>query len=71
MSVQITDINWDTADIDPEELGLPSEVIVDYAVEGIADDEEVADWLSDKYGWCVESFSVSDFKNEEGASPKV
>jgi hypothetical protein len=50
------DINWDT---DGEKVKLPKAVAVpkeefdadfDFSLEG-------ADFLSDKYGWCVNSFS--------------
>ena len=37
---------WDT---DGEEVDLPSKVKVPVDIK----DEEVADWISDKYGWCV------------------
>lgn len=55
MNVRITDIVWDT---DGEQVNLPEEVTVDTAAEGIEDPEaQIADWLSDRYGWCVTSFS--------------
>lgn len=55
MNVRISDIVWDT---DGEVVDLPEEVTVDTVAEGIDDiDAQMADWLSDKYGWCVTSFS--------------
>lgn len=55
MNVRITDIVWDT---DGQQVDLPEEVTVDTAAEGIEDPEaQIADWLSDRYGWCVTSFS--------------
>ena len=55
------DIEWDL-DEDIEMYGekdcscLPNEVILpDYV-----DEEDVADWLSDEYGFCVESFYLDD-----------
>lgn len=55
MNVRISDIVWDT---DGEAVDLPEEVTVDTAAEGIDDvDAQMADWLSDKYGWCVTSFT--------------
>lgn len=56
MNVRITDIVWDT---DGETVDLPEEVTVDAAAEGIDDvDAQMADWLSDKYGWCVTSYAI-------------
>jgi hypothetical protein len=70
----ITNIDWDT---DGEVVkSLPTETtlifetdtpkIVDGLVENIRDlDYEVADMLSDEYGFCVEAFSVS-YLDENG-----
>lgn len=56
MNVKATNIVWDT---DGEDVDLPTEVLIDTDAEGIDNPElEIADWLSDKYGWCVTSFSV-------------
>jgi hypothetical protein len=47
MTVQV---NWDT---DGEKIeNLPDTVQVPIGI----DTEDVADWLSDKYGWCVLSW---------------
>ena len=46
MKVQV---NWDT---DNESIDLPNMVDVPDNME----EEDIADWLSDKYGWCVNSF---------------
>jgi len=55
MQMHITGIVWDT---DGVEVDLPSELIIDTAFEGIKNPSiEVADWLSDKFGWCVNSFN--------------
>ena len=60
MNIQISDIKWDTDGEDPKALGLPLELVIDAAAEGITDPaDQVADWLSDRYGWCVETFSHS------------
>lgn len=40
-------INWDTDDLNPAELVLPSEVLIQ------GDPDEFADLLSDQYHWCV------------------
>lgn len=51
---KVTDIKWDT---DGECVaGLPGEACVPDDI----DENEVADYLSDKYGFCVESFSFSE-----------
>ena len=50
--MKITDIVWDCEELDQDEIGLPSEVEVPDEVE----EDEIADWLSDEYGWCVLSF---------------
>lgn len=49
--MKVSDIKWET---DGETIDLPSEVEVN---DNISDDE-IADYLSDKYGWLVESFSL-------------
>ncbi len=51
MNYYITDIVWDT---DDEDIDLPTEVTIPQGE--IEDEEEIADWLSDNYGWLVESF---------------
>lgn len=64
-------IKWDLAE-DIELYGdkdctcLPNEVIIPNKIwdEQICDVEDVADWLSDEYGFCVESFEL-DSKEEE------
>ena len=49
--MKITNIIWDTdgeiVENLPKEVELPENTNID----------DVADWLSDNYGWCVESFS--------------
>jgi len=53
MEIRVSSIDWDT---DGQEVDLPTELVVDTAAEGIEDpDTEIADWLSDKYGFCVKS----------------
>lgn len=49
--MQVTDIKWET---DGEGRNLPTEVEVD---DNMSDDE-IADYLSDTYGWLVDSFSL-------------
>jgi hypothetical protein len=47
----ISDIKWDT---DGENVELPTEVEIPNDIE----DDEIADYLSDEYGWCIESFNI-------------
>jgi hypothetical protein len=60
--VRFTDIDWDMTDEESEALveeygnGLPT--IVSLEVDDDVElDTEGADVLSDKYGWCVNSFN--------------
>ena len=54
-SIRVTDIHWDT---DGADADLPAEVELDLAEERIDDpDQQLGVWLSDKFGWCVKSFS--------------
>lgn len=48
----VTNIIWETDGL--ENAGLPTEVEVE---DGMADDE-IADYLSDTYGWLVNSFAL-------------
>lgn len=55
--MKVTDIKWET---DGEKVNLPSEVEV---ADDMSDDE-IADYLSDTYGWLVESFSLPMDEND-------
>lgn len=46
-------VNWDTDGYSVEELGLTS--VVDIPTLNV---DEIADYLSDNYGYCVESFKI-------------
>ena len=48
-------VNWDTDGCSVKELGLPT--IVDIPTLFV---DEIADYLSDNYGYCVESFKIID-----------
>lgn len=48
MFFRVDDIEWDTDGEDPSDLGLPLEDVI--AADSV---EEVAEALSDKYGWLV------------------
>lgn len=47
----VSRIKWET---DGEDVALPTEVEVPDGLE----DEEIADYLSDTYGWLVDSCSI-------------
>jgi hypothetical protein len=51
--MKATNIKWVT---DGEDVTLPSEVEIPSQIEG--DDDAIADYLSDAYGWLVDSFSL-------------
>ncbi len=51
-SILVSDIVWDTDGEDTEDLELPTQVEVPLCV----DEDDIADYLSDRYGYCVESF---------------
>lgn len=55
--MKVTDIKWETDGVDVE---LPREVEVD---DNMSDDE-IADYLSDTYGWLVDSFAVPMTNND-------
>ena len=55
--MKVTNIKWETDGVDVE---LPKEVEVD---DNMSDDE-IADYLSDTYGWLVDSFSVPMTDND-------
>lgn len=51
----VVDIEWDTDDENPDELGLPDSAYVNAESE-----EEISDVLSDFTGYCVKSLSASE-----------
>lgn len=54
---KVVNIVWDVDEEDGEEdPGLPTEVEVPDDV----DEDDIADWLSDEYGYCVESYELAD-----------
>jgi len=66
MKIKVIDIEWDT-DGDEEVLAaLPTEIVVDFAdidwLDRTPDDvteensNDIADYLSDQYGFCVNGF---------------
>ena len=55
--MKVTNIKWETDGVDVE---LPKEVEVD---DNMSDDE-ITDYLSDTYGWLVDSFAVPMTDND-------
>lgn len=49
--MKITNIEWDTEENDVQ---LPSEVELEQDIN----EDEIADYLSDTYGYCVFSYSI-------------
>ncbi len=50
---RIIKVDWDTDGEDPKELNLPEEVLV----PGFVPDEDVSDYCSDIYGFCINSWT--------------
>ena len=54
-------INWET---DGENVDLPSEVKIPARIEktyrGDKNDYVITDWLSDEFGWLVNSYEIKD-----------
>ena len=58
----VSNIEWDT---DGEDVGLPREAVVENPTDEMISEamdggfcDSIADWLSDKYGFCVGGFAV-------------
>ena len=51
-NVKVISVDWDTDGMDEEELDLPNEVEIPIGI----DDDQVSDWLSDIYGFCVKGW---------------
>lgn len=63
MKIRIKNIEWDTDDETPD---IPETVMLDAKAEGLEDiAEEGADWLSDRFGWCVKGFSFEEVPSSE------
>ncbi len=54
MSKKITNIEWDTDGETVDDLPTETDIPAD------TDDEHIADYLSDRYGWCVKSFVIEE-----------
>ena len=62
ITVDVTEIDWDTDGRSAKRLGLPTELLgIGVMVEDPNDDEEIeneiSEGLSDTYGWCVNGFN--------------
>ena len=55
--MKITNITWETDGLEPEELGLPTEVELPKDVDTNCDDA-INDFLSDTYGWLVIDWQI-------------
>lgn len=68
ITVRIYNIKWDI-DEDDEKLNLPDEVIhTFYEYNDINDEDlldEIADWLSDEYGFCHKGFEAEEVEEGE------
>lgn len=60
MTYNIHNIEWDATESDVEANGLPSDCIIE--VDWPSD---IADELSDIYGFCVNGFTYDDFDYED------
>ena len=64
--VRVYDIKWDT---DGKKVDLPTEVVISIKKKEL-EDTNIADILSDKYGWCIFSLKVEEIgkkKSERSA----
>lgn len=69
-SVLISNIEWDTNGKSPEDFNLPSEIRLDNIPDETVSSKyglagEIADLLSDDYGWCVNAFTTEVLEKEE------
>lgn len=56
--IKAINIEWDIEDEEDIELeDLPTEVEIP---KGMTDEDEISDWLSDKYGFCHNGFELED-----------
>lgn len=64
MKIRITNIDWDT---DGKHVSnLPIEILVDFEDE-FDPEQEIADWLSDHFGWLVHGANYEEI--EEPSNP--
>lgn len=53
---RLVEIDWDTDGVDPESLGIPTTVEIPSCI----DKDDVVEWLSDEYGYCINSLKYID-----------
>lgn len=81
MKIHVTDIDWDTTDEggnplpkrEVRKLKLPKKVDIEIEDDGRDLDEQICDYLSDEYEFCINSFcyALSDGPTEEEALVEV
>lgn len=54
--MKAVNIKWDVDDVEDLE-NLPTEVELP---EGMDDEDDISDWLSDEYGWCHSGFELEE-----------
>ena len=54
-------IEWDIDDEDGESVDLPTEIEIP---DGMTDEEEISDYLSDLIGFCHKGFELIEKENE-------
>lgn len=62
-TICLFNIQWDTDGGDPKELGLPDEHIAIVHDDDWNPEEDAADLLSDRYGFCVKGCSFAVLNN--------
>ncbi len=53
----------------PDEVEIPEELLKE--TDKSVRDEDIANWLSDEYGFCHEGFELSTDKQETAAAPVI
>lgn len=67
---KVSDIEWDTDGLSAKSLGLPKKIDkLDIWADSYFD-ADIADALSDEYGWCVSSFTY-EYIGKLSASRKL
>lgn len=71
MILYVTNIEWDLEDMEtPEDFDLPTNLKIENPDEELLEDinscaDNLCDWLSDKYGFCVKGFQT-DIEERNG-----
>lgn len=56
----VTDIDWDVDQDDFDDEAALSELPTRVSIPWNVFDDDIADWLSDEYGYCVNGFNVEE-----------